>query len=278
MTPAQPADREAIVEFLSRHVLNSMFPLSNLMRHGMETGHPHATRFWMITRAGRITDAIGLTGSGMVLPQCPSEPWQAARRTLRGTRVTGIVGPADQVRPLSEALGISRHKMLISADEPQYVLDLERLVIPSGPGWLIPAGEAQLPVLLDWRAAYQMETLGHGAEAAKADAASTVSGWIDERSHMILTDGKDLLALTGINASAMSVVQVGGVYTPPALRRRGHARRAVALHLAQLRDAGRADRATLFAASEAAARAYIAIGFHHIGTFTISLLEEPAHV
>ncbi|WP_430449574.1 GNAT family N-acetyltransferase [Rhodophyticola sp.] len=278
MTPAHPTDRDAITDFLSRHILSSMFPLSNLTRYGMGGGHPHATRFWVIRRAGRITDVLGLTGSGMVLPQCPTEPWQAARDTLSGARVTGIVGAADQVRPLSEALGLSRHKMSISADEPQYALDLERLVIPDGPGRLIPATAAHLPVLLDWRAAYQMETLGQSAETARVDAASTVSGWIEEGSHMILTDGKDPLALTGINASAMSVVQVGGVYTPPALRRRGHARRAVALHLAQLRDAGRADRATLFAASEAAARAYITIGFHHIGTFTISLLKEPAHV
>jgi predicted GNAT family acetyltransferase len=56
------------------------------------------------------------------------------------------------------------------------------------------------------------------------------------------------------------VVQVGGVYTPPALRGKGHARLALALHLAEARGKG-VGRAILYAFSEPAARAYRAIGF-----------------
>ena len=66
------------------------------------------------------------------------------------------------------------------------------------------------------------------------------------------------------------MVQVGGVYTPPDLRGRGHARRALALHLA----ASGAERATLFSASAMAARAYRAVGFRQIGDWTLLLLRD----
>jgi predicted GNAT family acetyltransferase len=67
--------------------------------------------------------------------------------------------------------------------------------------------------------------------------------------------------MTGFNAQTADIVQIGGVYTPPPLRSRGHARRAVALHLAEARDRGvRAPRSLRSGA--AAARAYEAIGFH----------------
>ena len=67
------------------------------------------------------------------------------------------------------------------------------------------------------------------------------------------------------------------VYTPPALRGRGHAKAAVALHLAEARDAG-VGRAVLFAASEAAARAYLGIGFQPSLEFALVLLTDPATV
>ena len=57
-------------------------------------------------------------------------------------------------------------------------------------------------------------------------------------------------------------------------RGRGHARRAVALHLSQAREEG-VRRATLFSANEYASRAYQAIGFEHIGEWTLCIFEGP---
>jgi predicted GNAT family acetyltransferase len=72
-------------------------------------------------------------------------------------------------------------------------------------------------------------------------------------------------------------VQVGGIYTPPALRGRGLARAAVALHLAEARNTG-VSRAVLFAASPAAARAYTAIGFQPNGSFALVLFAAPVTI
>ena len=88
-----------------------------------------------------------------------------------------------------------------------------------------------------------------------------------------MIDGKPV-AMTGFNARLPEVVQIGGVYTPPELRGNGYAKLAVALHLIEARTAG-ATRAVLFAASESAARAYIAIGFQPAGQFSLLLFTNP---
>ena len=279
MIPATLDDREAIIVFLGQHVMTAMFPLSNLLRYGMAGGHRHAMRFWIARKGEEITDLLGVSESGMVMPQGTSAaPWSDARTLLHDLPLAGFVGAKDQVRPLCTALGLSAQPMSIDDDEPQFALDLSDLRVPDGPGELVPLSDTHRPFLYDWRVAYEIEVVGRSPERAEAEAEAAISDWLVQGSHAVLIDDGVPLALTGINASALDVVQVGGVYTPPELRGRGYARRAVALHLAGLRDAGRASRATLFAASESAARAYIAIGFERIGTFSICLFEEPTHV
>ena len=91
--------------------------------------------------------------------------------------------------------------------------------------------------------------------------------------HRVLWRGTDPVALTGLNARLADVVQVGGVFVPPALRSQGFARRAVALHLAEARTGG-ASRAVLFAATPAAFRAYQAIGFNQTGWMGLALLHK----
>ena len=85
------------------------------------------------------------------------------------------------------------------------------------------------------------------------------------------------VAMTGFNARLPEIVQVGAVYTPPLLRNKGYARLAVALHLAEARETG-TRHAVLFAASDAAARAYQAIGFLPTFAFALVLFSSSAKV
>jgi predicted GNAT family acetyltransferase len=91
-------------------------------------------------------------------------------------------------------------------------------------------------------------------------------------------DGDIPLAVTGFNADVGHAVQVGGVYTPPDLRGRGNSSRAVGLHLARTRAAGR-TRAVLFSGNPTAQRAYMRLGFEKIGAFAMASMqnEKVAH-
>ncbi len=80
------------------------------------------------------------------------------------------------------------------------------------------------------------------------------------------------VSFSGFNARLPDVVQIGGVFTPPALRSRGWARAAVASQLAAVIVEG-VSRAILFTGEDnpAGQRAYQAIGFRAIGDYGLLL-------
>lgn len=274
MTPATPDQALEIAAFLGLAPERAMFPLSNLVAHGMTGDHPHTMRFWVARSAGQIAGVLGLTRAGMVLPALPPEQAAAAAAALSGLPVAGIVGPADQARALERATGLDSAPKSLSCDEPHFRLDLADLILPEGPGTLRAMDEAPRPVIEDWMTDYHLSALGTPAD----QVAGRVRDWYDTAvsaaSHPVLMQGDAPLAMTGFNAQLPGIVQIGGVYTPPPLRGRGHARRAVALHLAQAKAKG-VRQATLFSASAAAARAYQAIGFHKIGLWSLILFTTP---
>jgi predicted GNAT family acetyltransferase len=175
-------------------------------------------------------------------------------------------------------LGLDAAHTRKDEDEPAFALDLDHLRIPDLPGAsLTPAMATHRPLLVDWRTAYHCETLGTPAAEAANFAATDIDRMIDRGNHRLLLVDNQPVALTGFNATLPQIVQVGGVYTPPALRGRGFARVAVALHLAEARKSG-VTRAVLFAASRAAARAYTSIGFQPNGSFALVLFAAPVEI
>jgi GNAT superfamily N-acetyltransferase len=274
---AGPEDRAAVEALLLAGIDGAMFPLVNLRDHGLAPGcfpgpDQSASRFWLLGNCG----VLALTRGGMLLPLLPAGTGVGGLgQALSGLTVAGAIGPATSVRPVLAALGLDRAAMQTLADEPGFALDLGDLVLPDLPDTrLVPLTKALRPLVTDWRAAYHAELLGLTEVEARVRAGQDIDGYLKRNSHRVLLHRGDPVALCGFNAILPEIVQIGGVYTPPALRGRGLARRAVALHLAEARDAGVA-RAVLFALSPAAARAYLAIGFRPIFAFTLALLARP---
>lgn len=274
MIVAVAEDRPAIEAFLTRYITTSMFPLSNLRRYGMAGGHPRAMRFWLRWQAGALVDVLGVSEEGMVFPQCPTSPWGDVKVVLYGHSVKGILGDAAQVAALRTALGLSGDPGLDKA-EPLYALSLDDLVMPDLAGFrLVPLKDAPRALVVGWRRAYLEEVLPMPGEDSAMTAVKDIVGYLEADTHRVLYEGDTPVAMTGFNAVLPEAVQIGGVYTPPALRARGYARRAVALHLAQAQAAG-TKTASLFAASPQACKAYEAIGFRRTGDFRILIYQEP---
>jgi predicted GNAT family acetyltransferase len=164
------------------------------------------------------------------------------------------------------------------ADEPGFVLDLANLRVPLvTDATLVPLRADHRTLLVLWRADYHRETLGTPEAQVAERAASEIDAYIQSDSHRMLLRAGQPVAMTGFNAILPEIVQIGAVYTPPALRNHGHARLAVALHLAEARARG-VQRAVLFAASEAAARAYRGIGFQPAPPVALVLFAGPQRV
>lgn len=274
MIRATPEDRTAIEAFLNKHNATSMFPLSNLRRHGMAGGHARAMQFWVRWEAGEIVDLLPVSDEGMVFPQCPTRPWGQVKTVLTGTMVKGMLGDAAQIAELRNVLGLPVQGGL-DDEEPLYELPLSDLRMPDCAGFTLrPLEDAPRDLVIGWRCAYLKEVLPMPGEDFDIKAAQDIDSYVAADSHRVLFEGDTPVAMTGFNAILPEAVQIGAVYTPPRDRSRGLARRAVALHLAQAITQS-VQRAILFAASPQACKAYEAIGFVRTGDYTVLVYEEP---
>ncbi len=247
----------------------AMFPLSNIDRFGLDGDADYAPIMW--------TDGQGVltvTRVGMVMPFFPNGDIGAAAGLLGGRKIIGVLGQTQAARALISQAGLSSLPTTLDRDEPQFKLRIDDMILPKGKGHLIPLQDAPRKVMEEWRVAYDIEALGSREADARDRVGREIDRYIANDSHRVLIVDSRPVCTTGFNACLPDIVQIGGVYTPPELRRQGHARRAVALHLAEAQDAGVAF-ATLFAANAAAARAYVAIGFQQVGDWTLTLYDGP---
>ena len=269
-------DEAALDAFLGQHRDSSMLLRSNLRHWGL-VYRPAAFhgQYLAAFDGERIVAVIGHVWNGMLLMQMPEQAAALSREVvaLSGRRVAGLLGPREQVVAAREALGLNAAPLQASYDETLFGLDLAKLVVPKPREALEirPVQTEDRETLSAWRVAYGIETLeaeDTPEERAAADA------WFDrllpEGSARVATQGDVLLSLSAFNASLPDMVQLGGIYTPPAFRRRHYARSAIAASLIAARENG-VQRAVLFANDVNAIRCYESLGFEACGEFGLVL-------
>ena len=107
---------------------------------------------------------------------------------------------------------------------------------------------------------------GQSAKSAR-QAAPALSGRLADNARE-----QTQMFLAAANAALPDIVQLGGIYTPPAYRGRGYARASVAGSLMSARKRG-VTRAVLFTSNPSAARSYEGVGFRRLGDYGLVLLE-----
>ena len=275
------SDEPAFRTFLAPRAPTSMFLLSNSRAAGLvDQGKPLQATYAGAFTGDTLIGVVAHGWNGMMLVQAPLEVVTTAtlgellHTALAASHreLTGFSGPADQVAAARAIVPLPRAPSLDS-NESLYALVLADLEVPaalaSGSVTCRPPAPSELPQLASWRRDYELETLG---AVDSDDLARKCRRAIDDlaarRQLWILEAAGAIVAMTGFNASIPELVQVGGVYTPPSLRNRGHARCAVAGSLLAVRVKG-VERAILFTNSPQAARAYQALGFVHIGSYAL---------
>ena len=271
-------DEAALRDFLSPHEASSMFLLANAHAAGLiDRGQPLQGTYVAAIEEGRWIGVAAHFWNGMLVLQAPEpqilEPLARAALLRSGRTLSGLAGPRAQVDGALAALGLKGRRASLDSREKLYDLALDDLRVPDAlaSGRLLCrrplAGE--LDLLASWRAEFSVESLGVAngddlravsrAELARQNANGAV--WI-------VLDGDQPVSHSAFNARIPGVVQVGGVWTPPALRGRGYAKCAVAGSLLDARREG-AKRAVLFTAEEnAPARAaYETLGFRVVGDY-----------
>lgn len=276
---AIPGDEAGIDAFLAAHAETSMFLRANLADYGLSGGDdPRATTYWL---SGNPIEAVfGCSQAGFLLAQAPgagADLWWAFSQQLKGRKIIGMTGVPDQVESMMRALDLGSEAVRVHEVEPLYRLGLDHLCDPGG-GHIRPVVQGDAAMLEEWMIDYDINALGApDNDQTRARIKANVPQIIAKGDTRILMMEGRPVAKTGFNARIPDMVQVGGVYTPPALRNQGYARRAVAAHLQEARAEG-VTEAILFASGPPACRAYEAIGFERIGVYSIAFLQNPITV
>lgn len=280
-----PGDEGALEAFLVRHAHSSMFLRSNLAACGIvDHGQPHQSTYVAARDAGGIRGVVGHSWHGMLQVQAPVDVvGDLARAAVErsGRAVTGLVGPWAQVAAARTALGYDGARVRLCSHEDLFALDLAHMIVPvtlaDGRVRCRQPEAAELPLLVDWRIAYDVEI--SGATDTPALRQTTVIDIVRlharEATWVVTADGEPV-AYSAFNAQLPAIVQVGGVYTPPSHRGRGYARAVVAGSLLAARERG-VTHAVLFTGkdNDHAQRAYRALGFRVVGDYGVVLLDIP---
>jgi len=274
-----PADEPALLAFLDAHLESSLFLVGNVLSAGLEDrGEALHGVYAAAFDAGAMTAVAAHYRNGIVLVQGDAGIEQAASDAVAasGRAVAGLIGPLHLIVRARRALGMDGRATRKDDAEILYGLALDRLRVPALLGSARVACRAPTPeelggLLVDWRAAYAIETLGAVRGPALREevratlASASPAGWL-------LLDDSVPVAYSTFNAQARGVVQVGGVFTPPEHRGLGYARAVVAASLLEARATG-ATRSVLFTGrtNTAARRAYTALGYEERGPFGLAL-------
>ncbi len=282
-----PGDETMLEAFLLPHLETSMFLIGNMRTSGLTyNGERYTGDYVAAFEEGTIVGVAAHFWNGIIITQAPvhlETLWRAAL-AVSGRPLKGVIGPHEQVAAVKAALDLDRYERQLDQREKLYGLDLTALVVPEAlatgqvRGRRVEIGD--MDVLTRWRVGYDIEALGEE---------DTDQLWAQERAvaERIITDGDTWIleaegrpvATSAFNTRIHEAVQIGGVWTPPELRRRGYARCVVAQSLLDAREEG-AEKAILFTGegNVPAQKAYTALGFRHIGDYHLLMLREPLDV
>lgn len=285
----QPDDQPALDRYLALRPLTTMFLRGNLLAVGglgQDPTQPYGGLYAGVVDGDEILGAAGFFWNDNVILESDTHQAELVRILLAGTGrgINGFLGPVPHVGPAIEGLGLKVVTPSHHSAEILYALDLERLQVPSilasGAVECRRASEADRQVRTEWRVAFMIEGLGatDSTELRAEAAAGTLRGEQAGRS-FILYAGDEPVSISGFNTKVPDCVQIGGVYTPLALRSRGYARAVVAGSLLLAREAG-ASRSVLFTehANRAAQKAYEALGYEQVGDYALVFWDERQHL
>jgi uncharacterized protein len=271
-------DETALDAFLARHSDSSMFLRSNLRRSGLVEGDaPYHGTYVAAVEADMIVGVVAHFWNGMLVVQAPSHVEALAPQAIAasGRKLVGLSGPGDQVKRARIALGQAGAATTEDSTDDLFALDLAALRLPAalreGRLAVRPPAEAELALLTAWSVSFNCEALGFtDNDALRRYCAELIGRLQAEKAHFVLEAAGARVAYAAFNGTLPDMVQLGGVWTPPALRGRGYARSVVAGALMRARGEG-VTRAVLFTeqSNHPAQSAYRSLGFEKIGDYGI---------
>ena len=232
-------------------------------------------------RDGRSVASVTLWTTGWnVLLSFPDDIrfGAAAGRAMRstGADIPGVLGPRLTAHAFADAWRGADVPIREGMSQLIYQLD-RRPEVPGGGGRLRVAHPADRDLLIDWSSGFSRDALH------ETPTREQVSARVDWRllgpggtAYIWDDDGGTPVSMASATGPTPNGIRIGGVYTPPELRGRGHASNAVAALSARLMDEGR-DLCFLFtdASNPTSNAIYRRIGYEQVAE-VVELRFGPA--
>jgi RimJ/RimL family protein N-acetyltransferase len=279
-----PGDEAHVHPLLEQYTDSSLFLRRNLAVTGLTDLDERYHGTWAgAFESERLVAVAQHSRFSTLLLQAPVHTGAVAELAVRasGRPVGGLLGSWSQALVARAALGLDRVPMRVESHEGLYALPLDALVVPYSLArgtWRCRRADADdLEMLVEWRASFNVETNGQtDGPTLRASSREEIEYGLRKGAAWVLEVDDTPVAFQQFNAMLADVVQVGGVWTPPALRRRGYARAVVVGSLLAARADG-VRRGVLFTGETnmAAQRAYAALGFTRVGDWALLFFQEP---
>ncbi len=284
-------DQDLLEGFLRDRRYTSMFMRSNARSAGLEAPkEPFGGRYVGAFERGELRGVVAYCWNGHLTVQASGAALRACleklvppgffelsidKRRESAAWLNGMTGDTARVREAMDYLGLEAKTSL---EEGLYILPFAERK-PAALGGVpitqfhverLDFGtlkETEVEQLGTWRRDYEDETMGIAITAD--EGAKKMALWASRGLLFVARDAEgELCGMTGFNAALPDIVQIGGVYTPPSLRRAGIGRSLVSGSLDIAEKEG-ASESVLFTNNPFAARAYESLGFRRIGDFSL---------
>lgn len=261
-----PDDLLEVVAFLDRDPITHVYLLALAMRDGLRGPRDE---WWGVRRAGRLESVLYLgMPSGAVLPvgddaaALRALAERAAERLGVLPRRWQVIGPRAAVAAVVARLQRDGHTPRLSRRQIYMSVAREAVVREAKLAALRPARPEDYPLVYDSGAELRAEELEEDPRAHDSVAyARRVEEECRDGYTWIWTEGSELRFRASISAMTSDAVQVSGVYTPPAHRNQGHARRGLTELIARTFDRTRAAALFVNDFNAPAIAVYRRIGF-----------------
>lgn len=278
----KPGDEQVMESFLLPRIETSMFLIGNMRAVGLvDNGNPYEGAYAAALVNGEMVGVIAHFWNDNLVVQAQGQVDVLVEAVLAesGRPVRGIIGIDDQVSAVKEVLNIDDSLVRMDEVEKLYALDLSNLVVPDMlKKGMVKARRIQsrdVDVVSEWTEGFSIEALGENpTQELKRECRSRVERSLREQNTWVLSKDEKPAAISSFNTSIREAVQIGGVWTPPELRRQGYARAVVAASLLDAAAEG-VSKAILFTGMDnmPAQRAYESLGFRQIGNYRLLLLD-----
>lgn len=268
--------RAPFFEFLKRHENSSLFLLGNFDNYGPLIGSsPYSGNFKMISDEGKIVGVFCLTIKGSLLIE--SEVGQEIFKPLldeclkENIPIRGVVGNwpfASSFWSFLKERGQIGDDVFVSK-EILYTLDLSKTVFKEEPHVRLLA-EGDFAEWKPLRLTY-LEEEGLPSELTEVQFKEHFLDKVRRKVIWGLFHEGALISMADLNAKALDLGQVGGVYTAPAFRNQGYSK-AVMRHL--IHDAKKLHslrKLIIFTGekNQPAQAVYRSLGVHPVGFFAL---------